>query len=241
MIHGVMHPHAALQNLNYNHSDHRPLLVDTDYYAQVNEGGNNVKCFEARWLRENAFADIVQEAWQEVGTNPSLSTVQEKLDRMHGIFHDWDQRVLKKPKKRFRRAQKELEKVMTDPITDESEKKRKELAELIEFLLELEEIHYMQRSRANWLKFGNRNTGFFQAYASARRKKNLIKNLKDTDGNIVEGTVPLSEHIQNYFNGLFSSEVQQVDRSKGSRTKLCVECGLATRIWDETRVDMHLG
>ena len=59
---------------------------------------------------------------------------------MHDQFHDWDQRVLKKPKKRLRKAQRELEKIMSGPMNDESESKRKELSELIEFLLELEEI-----------------------------------------------------------------------------------------------------
>ena len=64
---------------------------------------------------------------------------------MYDSFHDWDQRVLKKPKKRLRKAQKELEQIMAGPINDDSEEKRKELSELINFLLELEEIHYMQR------------------------------------------------------------------------------------------------
>ena len=77
---------------------------------------------------------------------------------------------------------------MCGPMNDESESKRKELSELIKFLLELEEIHVMQRSRAGWLKHGDRNTSFFQAFASARRKKNLIKKINDDQGNVMEGT-----------------------------------------------------
>lgn len=95
---------------------------------------------------------------------------------MHSVFHDWDQRVLKKQKKRLRKAQHELEKVISGPMTDENEEKMKELAELVEYLLELEEIQSKQRSRVDWLKFGDRNTAFFQAFAAARRKKNYIKN-----------------------------------------------------------------
>ena len=130
---------------------------------------------------------------------------------MHASFHDWDQRVLKKPKKRLGKAQRELEEVMTGPMDEASEEKRKEISELIEFLLELEEIHYMQRSRAGWLKHGDCNTGFFQAYASARRKKNMIKKLKDENGNILEGMDILKPHIKGYFNNLFTSEVNFVD------------------------------
>lgn len=67
---------------------------------------------------------------------------------MHAQFHDWDQRVLKKPKKRLRKAQRDLQKIMPGPMVDASKERRKELVELIEYLLELEEIQVMQRSRA---------------------------------------------------------------------------------------------
>ena len=89
----------------------------------------HVKRFEARWLREKAFNEKVQEAWNEAGSDPTANNIHEKLDRMHRAFHAWDQRVLKKPKNRLRKAQKEL----AAPISDDSEEKRKELSELVEY------------------------------------------------------------------------------------------------------------
>ena len=206
-------PNAALENLPFARSDHRPLLVDTDYYINLAVGGKNgrPKSFEARWLREEKFSDTVKEAWDRVRSNQSLTNIHDKLASMHGEFHDWDQRVLKKPKKRLRKAQRELEEAMTGPMTDENEEKRKELSELIEYLLELEEIQWMQRSRANWLKSGDRNTSFFHAYASARRKRNFIKNLKDENGTLLEGTDVVKNHIASYFTNLFTSEVNHTD------------------------------
>ena len=153
------------------------------------------------------------DAWQKVGSDPTANSVYEKLNRMHAMFHDWDQRVLKKPKQRLRKAQRDLERVMRGPINDNSEEARNQLSELIEYLLELEEIHMMQMSRISWLKNGDRNTGFFQAYASARRKRNFIKKLKDSDGKLMEGTTELNPHIQSYFSYLFTSEVQYTDPS----------------------------
>ena len=119
-----------------------------------------MKRFEARWLHEKEFSDTVLEAWNKVGADPNAQNIHSKLSQMHSLFHDWDQRVLKKPKKRLKKAQIELEKIMMGPINDETEQKRKELFELIEFLIELEQIHYMQRSRSNWMQFGDRNTSF---------------------------------------------------------------------------------
>ena len=206
-------PMAALENLQYNHSDHRPLLVNTEHYTVPVHGDGRRLRFESRWLREAQFNDSVMDAWQKVGSDPTANSVYEKLNRMHAMFHDWDQRVLKKPKQRLRKAQHDLERVMRGPINDNSEEARKQLSELIEYLLELEEIHMMQMSRISWLKNGDRNTGFFQAYASARRKRNFIKKLKDSDGNWMEGTTKLNPHIQSYFSNLFTSEVQYIDPS----------------------------
>ena len=90
---------AALENLEYNHSDHRPLLVDLEYYRGTGLAPNiKPKRFEARWIRENSFNEIVQEAWTRVGDDPNVRNISEKLNKMHSEFHDWDQRVLKKPK-----------------------------------------------------------------------------------------------------------------------------------------------
>ena len=53
-------------------------------------------------------------------------------------------RGFSKNKKRLRKAQRELERVINGPMSDENDEKRKELIELIEYLLELEEIQVMQ-------------------------------------------------------------------------------------------------
>jgi hypothetical protein len=57
-------------------------------------------------------------------------------------MHEWDTNVLKKPKKRLRKAQRELEEAMTGQLTDENEAKAKEMANLIELLLEQEEVYW---------------------------------------------------------------------------------------------------
>ena len=87
----ALYPSAALQNLLYNHSDRRPILVDTEYYALAYGGGERTKHFEARWLRERDFPELVQEAWHAANLNPNLTTIQEKLNNMRTSYHDWDQ------------------------------------------------------------------------------------------------------------------------------------------------------
>jgi hypothetical protein len=204
-----MYPGAKLQHLGFVRSDHRPILLDTDY-QEIKNTGPRLKHFEAKWLRESGFRQVVQRAWDEAASI-SEDGVLGRLSRMHDSLHAWDSHVLRKPKRRLHKAQRELEKAMNGPISDENESKAKEMADLIELLLEQDEVYWAQRSRADWLQFGDRNTSFFHNFASARRKKNRITKLKNDDGDWVEGTDPLKPLILNYFANLFTSEVQGTD------------------------------
>ena len=58
-------PSAALEHLHFVRSDHRSLLVNTEYYANLNIAGVGAPPlrFEAHWLREESFSNTVKEAW----------------------------------------------------------------------------------------------------------------------------------------------------------------------------------
>ncbi|XP_075498859.1 uncharacterized protein LOC142537187 [Primulina tabacum] len=58
----------------------------------------------------------------------------------------------------------------------------REIEYQIEKLSEQEEIHWNQRARVNWLQHGDRNTKFFRATASQRRRNNFIKGLMNDRG-----------------------------------------------------------
>ena len=80
-------PNANLEHCNFNHSDHRPLLVDTDFYQGTTPIQEGPKRFEARWLREANFSDLVQEMWDKAGGDPNVSGIFQQLSRMHSEFH----------------------------------------------------------------------------------------------------------------------------------------------------------
>jgi hypothetical protein len=90
---------AALLHLEYNHSDHRSLLMDTEYYAAQRAGTNRAqRQFEAKWFREEGFAEIVEANWNAADTGQSPIDVLERLKAMHAGLHAWDGRVLKQPR-----------------------------------------------------------------------------------------------------------------------------------------------
>jgi hypothetical protein len=148
----IKFPNAVLENLPYCKSDHRPLLLCLEEQVAHDNNSPSVLRFEAKWLKEAQFSEIVQQAWERSSNNLN-SDLAGRLATVHEHLHKWDRYTLQSSKRRLRSAQRELERVAVDALTNENVTKQKEIAVEIERLLEQEEIHWAQRSRVNWLQF----------------------------------------------------------------------------------------
>ncbi|XP_074284138.1 uncharacterized protein LOC141608694 [Silene latifolia] len=80
-----------------------------------------------------------------------------------------------------------------------------------EYLTRQEEQYWRQRSRALWLKDGDRNTKFFHTRAGERRQKNHIAKLVDDEGINREGDDVVSKVANDYFQQLFATSNPTVD------------------------------
>ena len=58
-------PSYGVSNEPFNKSDHRPILIDTEFQQGLQpRGPTGPRKFEARWLAEEVVDTIVQEAWE---------------------------------------------------------------------------------------------------------------------------------------------------------------------------------
>jgi hypothetical protein len=91
----IMHPGALVKHLGYAHSDHRPILLDTEHAVMHGQRNSNSRKFEAKWFKEKDFRDVVQKAWVDASVAVSDGGILAKLGHLHGALHDWDDSVLK--------------------------------------------------------------------------------------------------------------------------------------------------
>jgi hypothetical protein len=61
-----------------------------------------------------------------------------------------------------------------------------------------------QRSRAKWLKDGDRNNCYYHLKTINRRRRNNVVMLKDEHGNWIEDREHLQKLINNYYKQLFT-------------------------------------
>ncbi|XP_073355253.1 uncharacterized protein [Aegilops tauschii subsp. strangulata] len=134
-------PYAALVHEHHTHSDHRPILLDTEYFKLLmRQQQNRKRMFEARCLDEGTVNEIINSAWERaklVGLGPSLA---DRTKAVLNDLHEWDRETLKSPKKRINKLKKDLEKIRRGPNTIEVQQKMEDIQVLIENLLDQEEL-----------------------------------------------------------------------------------------------------
>ncbi|CAM8981011.1 unnamed protein product [Rhodiola kirilowii] len=183
-------------------SDHSPLIINWKP-RKCRMSRLKLFRFEPMWLRHNGYAEMVKDVWEDRVVN------SEKL--MDGLaacaegMKSWNDRHFGKIRERVNNLQKEQSQIQdairTEEVIDQEVKITNELDEW--FLRE--ELLWKQRSRADWLKEGDRNTRFFHQRASNRRKTNRIEKLKIGEDDWIYKEEEISEHIVRYFASIFSS------------------------------------
>ncbi|KAE8807743.1 hypothetical protein D1007_15900 [Hordeum vulgare] len=184
------------------HSDHRSVLLSRDGSPRVQRlaVGPRLPRFEAKWLLEEDCDSIVENAWGNA-MNP---TVKNRLAEVMGALSNWNREVLGDLRKRMKKIKAELEAMRKEPISDHQVRKEQTLSLKLERLEEQENLVWRQRAHANWLTKGDRNTWYFHAYASERKKQNSLTRLTREDGVVVEDVEGMKSLITNYFTSLFT-------------------------------------
>lgn len=156
-----MYPLFQVRNGDPFHSDHRPVIIDTEPVQRGerrNDAAGSFK-FEASWLQEEGCRKVIEDAWGE-GVS-SVGSLGDQLRAVAASLRDWSKNILGDLEKRLRKAKKELEKWRRAPISDLAVGREAVWSFKVDGLEEQIDLYWRQRAHVNWLRFGDRNTKYF--------------------------------------------------------------------------------
>lgn len=185
-----------VENVITSTSDHYAILVSINRDSQYNDRSsfdNNFK-YEAMWARAPDYNDIVEKKWKEDFEGPrNLQSFWSNLSRMATSLKHWSSRTFGSIRKEIKKLERQLAMLRSSSATPAFSVEERRIERKLCDLFECEEIMARQRSRVDWLQAGDRNTSFFHARASARRKTNRISYLLREDGTRCEDREELKD------------------------------------------------
>ncbi|KAG2313585.1 hypothetical protein Bca4012_028119 [Brassica carinata] len=206
-------PMGRCRYLRFEDSDHRSLLT---YFNADRPKKRGMFRFDRALTEQEEITQLVDKAWN---TSP-LDTVIAKLSSYRRNIIIWAKEKQIQSNVLIKLKQQELEKALSSAIPDvvsieaiNSDLKRAYLEE---------EQFWLQRSRIQWLKKGDRNTGFFHTATRTRRTINAIPVLEDNQG----GAVYEEQQIAR-----FGGSAGYLEMASGKDRILFSEDGL--RDWDD--------
>jgi hypothetical protein len=157
------------------------------------------------WQLHPDYVDFVNQTWDPRGSG-GLSSLPTSLEKLQVELSSWDRDVFGSVRKKLHHLRKELESERSHTLyRGPTDRERYLMKELVEVLAREEEME-RQRSRVEWLKSGNRNTGFFQAREKARSRPNRIRALKRADGTEDTTQEGIKLMAKEFYQNLFTAQ-----------------------------------
>lgn len=194
-------PECEVAHLTSPCSDHYPIILRCAWETRVRTG--KTRRYEVMWERELALPEVVEAAWKSAGAENHRSNISTALRSTLLALHKWSSKKVGNITREIEKSKTRLEE-LTNMNADRNDI-RKESDHMNELLYK-EEMMWLQRSRVEWLKHGDRNTKFFHCKARWRARKNKFKGLLDAEGRFQTAHHIMSGMALAYFQNLFEAD-----------------------------------
>ncbi|CAA0842854.1 Unknown protein, partial [Striga hermonthica] len=198
----VAYPKMEVANFYRTASDHNVLMMDTDM-----EVGRYKKrfAFDKLWAKVDGVQDAVTPGWQIAVEGSAMYQVHQKIKSTRMALLAWHKPIHRNSEKAVITLTGKLEELIKGGHERNWEEWYDLKAELDRAHQE-EEAYWRMKSRAMWLKEGDRNSRFFHAVVAQRRKSNSIQRLVTGEGVICASKESIVHHLEGFYSNLFSSD-----------------------------------
>lgn len=189
---------AKLRHLPMMHSDHSPLLLNTDGNQSIKRHYNFK--FQAVWLVNNDLEQVVRDVWAP------KNTFNDNIKNLIPSLEEWNSSVFGNIRRKKDRLLARIAGIQRKLMTEKHNgllNLEKRLQNDLEDILFQEELHWFQKSREEWIRSGDRNTRFYHMATTMKKSKNRVTGLLNDEGVMVTEENEMKEMIMNYFKSLF--------------------------------------
>ncbi|KAL9679890.1 hypothetical protein QQ045_017761 [Rhodiola kirilowii] len=130
------------------------------------------------WLDHPDLEDLMKNFWEE--RSDAKYSWPTKLKFCRSILKEWNDRNFGNVQRRNKDLKRDPKNIKNAECNAASKEEEAKVGEELDMWLAREQTLWLQRSRILWLSQGDKNTKFFHARASNRRKKNWISSLQDS-------------------------------------------------------------
>ncbi|XP_057792998.1 uncharacterized protein LOC131009600 [Salvia miltiorrhiza] len=188
-------------------SDHSPLVLQCRRNVPM---GRGQFCFLNMWTLHPNFIDMVSASWiTSVDTLCPILRVMVKLKRLRANIRVWNKEIFGNVDAAIARGQRDLtiiqNRVSAEGYSDDLFEAEISCQAELNIALTRKNSLLQQKSRASWLKDGDRNTAFFHRIAKFKKRKTTFNRLC-IDGVDVYDSGVIERHIINHFSSLFTDD-----------------------------------
>ncbi|KAL6228112.1 hypothetical protein ACLB2K_002066 [Fragaria x ananassa] len=198
-------PKSRVIHLNPNESDHLLILLEIRKSGRKKKKKKRRWRFEEYWLRESECQTVVEAGWESITDTDPFLRVSKKIMNTRESLILWSKEKFGSLKKDIKAVRSKLAWFYDHSPSSPPNPARAHLEAQLQELLQKEHVFWKQRSRVLWLSEGDMNTHFFHQSATNRKKKNLIRGLRDVDGIWRSEDDEIERIVLDYYTNLFRS------------------------------------
>lgn len=192
-------PRVVVEILPQHNSDHNPLLLSCSKYKSRRE---KMFHFQAACMSHPDYDMLVQNTWSQ--TSGDVAIKLDSIRKNSLVFNrDIFGNIFKRKRHiegRIRGVHLQLDRYPTSDLIH----LERDLQQQYSSVLEEEEMLWFQKSRENWVKFGNKNTKFYHAQTVIHRRHNKVTSLQ-INGEWCDVENVLKQEASSFFKSLFRS------------------------------------
>ena len=184
-------------------SDHFPIMLESGASLK----GNRPFWFENMWIQAEGFGEMVKGWWDSYQFEGTPSFIlAKKLKAFKLALKKWNYEVFGHVGHKRQQLMAELNQfdvlVEDRPLSVEEQTQKEQIVVELERNALLNEISWRKKSRALWLREGDKNTKFFHGLANSHRRHNSISTLL-INGELSSDSDAISDCIIQFYQSLF--------------------------------------